>query len=145
MIIVLRAGATDGDVRQIEESLRSRGLTAHISRGVERTIIGAIGDERKLDPEAFEGLPAVEKVLRILAPFKLVSREFRKEDTVIEVNGRSVGGTCADAPSRVGDSRSWNPPELRALAHSSKTTYCTGPTVRKAAPMNEGSPTLSCA
>ncbi len=92
MIIVLRAGATDGDVRQIEESLRTRGLAAHISRGVERTIIGAIGDERKLDPAVFEGLPIVEKVLRILVPYKLVSREFRKEDTVITVNGRSVGG-----------------------------------------------------
>ena len=94
MIIVLRAGVTEGDVRQIEETLRSRGLTAHISRGVERTIIGAIGDERKLDPEVFEGLPMVEKVLRILVPYKLVSREFRKENTVITVNGRSVGGTA---------------------------------------------------
>jgi len=92
MIIVLRAGATDGDVRQIEESLKLRGLTAHISRGVERTIIGAIGDERKLDPEVFEGLPIVEKVLRILVPYKLVSREFRKEDTVIALGRASVGG-----------------------------------------------------
>ncbi|MBP2673669.1 MAG: 3-deoxy-D-arabinoheptulosonate-7-phosphate synthase [Deltaproteobacteria bacterium] len=92
MIIVLRAAATEADVRQIEDSLRSRGLSAHISRGVERTIIGAIGDERKLDPEIFEGLPAVEKVLRILSPFKLVSREFQKEDTVIDVNGKTVGG-----------------------------------------------------
>ncbi|MDA8179582.1 MAG: 3-deoxy-7-phosphoheptulonate synthase, partial [Deltaproteobacteria bacterium] len=56
MIIVLRAGATDEDVRQIEETIKGKGLTAHISRGVERTIIGAIGDERKLDPDAFEGL-----------------------------------------------------------------------------------------
>ncbi len=92
MIIVLKAEATEGDVRRIEESLRSRGLSAHISRGTERTIIGAIGDERKLDPEMFEGLPVVEKVLRILSPFKLVSREFQNEDTVIEVGGRSVGG-----------------------------------------------------
>lgn len=92
MIIVLSAGATEGDVRQIEETLRERGLSAHISRGVERTIIGAIGDERKLDPELFEGLPSVEKVLRILSPFKLVSREFQKEDTVIDVNGRKIGG-----------------------------------------------------
>jgi 3-deoxy-7-phosphoheptulonate synthase len=92
MIIVLRAGATEQDVRQIEETIKGSGLTAHISRGVERTIIGAIGDERKLDPEAFEGLPVVEKVLRILAPFKIVSREFQKENTVITVNGKSVGG-----------------------------------------------------
>jgi 3-deoxy-7-phosphoheptulonate synthase len=92
MIIVLRAGATDEDVRHIEEAIRGKGLTAHISRGVERTIIGAIGDERKLNPDAFEGLPIVEKVLRILVPFKLVSREFSKEDTVITVHGKTVGG-----------------------------------------------------
>jgi 3-deoxy-7-phosphoheptulonate synthase len=92
MIIVLRRGATDQDVRQIEEAIKALGLTAHISRGVERTIIGAIGDERKIDPESFEGLPIVEKVLRILSPFRLVSREFQKEDTVIEVRGKTVGG-----------------------------------------------------
>ncbi|MBI5906261.1 MAG: 3-deoxy-7-phosphoheptulonate synthase [Deltaproteobacteria bacterium] len=92
MIIVLRAGATDQDVRQIEDTLKANGLSAHISRGVERTIIGAIGDERKLDPEAFEGLPVVEKVMRVLAPFKLVSREFQKENTVIDVNGKKIGG-----------------------------------------------------
>ena len=92
MIIVLRAGATEQDVRQIEEAIKANGLTAHISRGVERTIIGAIGDERRLDPESFEGLPVVDKVLRILSPFKLVSREFRKEDTVVTARGKSVGG-----------------------------------------------------
>jgi 3-deoxy-7-phosphoheptulonate synthase len=92
MIIVLRRGATDQDVRQIEEAIKALGLTAHISRGVERTIIGAIGDERKIDPESFEGLPVVEKVLRILSPYRLVSREFQKEDTVISVRGKTVGG-----------------------------------------------------
>jgi len=92
MIIVLRRGATEQDVLQIEEAIKAMGLTAHISRGVERTIIGAIGDERKIDPESFEGLPIVEKVLRILSPFRLVSREFQKEDTVISVGGKTVGG-----------------------------------------------------
>ncbi len=92
MIIVLRAGATEGEVRQIEDTIRAKGLSAHISRGVERTIIGAIGDERKIDTASFEGLPFVDKVLRILAPFRLVSREFQKEDTVITVRGKTVGG-----------------------------------------------------
>jgi len=92
MIIVLRRGATEQDVLQIEEAIKAMGLTTHISRGVERTIIGAIGDERKIDPESFEGLPIVEKVLRILSPFRLVSREFQKEDTVISVGGKTVGG-----------------------------------------------------
>src|SRR5512134_2327356 len=92
MIIVLRRGATEQDVRQIEEAIKALGLTAHVCRGVERTIIGAIGDERKIDPESFEGLPVVEKVLRILSPFRLVSREFQKEDTVVSVRGKTVGG-----------------------------------------------------
>jgi 3-deoxy-7-phosphoheptulonate synthase len=92
MIIVLKAGATDREIRLIEEKIKSHGLSAHISRGTERTIIGAIGDERHVDAEAFEGLEYVEKVLRILKPYKLVSRDFRKEDTVITVRGQKIGG-----------------------------------------------------
>ena len=92
MIIVLKAGATGQDLRQVEDKIRSYGLTVHTSRGVERTIIGAIGDERKMQPEAFEGMGCVEKVLRILKPYKLVSRDFQKEDTVITVRGQKIGG-----------------------------------------------------
>lgn len=92
MIIVLKAGATDREIRLIEEKIKSHGLSAHISKGTERTIIGAIGDERRVAVEAFEGLECVEKVLRILKPYKLVSRDFRKEDTVITVRGQKIGG-----------------------------------------------------
>jgi 3-deoxy-7-phosphoheptulonate synthase len=92
MIIVLKAGTTGREVAQVEEKIKSYGLTAHISRGVERTIIGAIGDERKMQPEAFEGMECVEKVLRILKPYKIVSRDFQKEDTVVTVRGQRIGG-----------------------------------------------------
>jgi len=92
MIIVLKAGATGREIALVEEKIRAYGLTAHISRGVERTIIGAIGDERKMQPEAFEGMECVEKVLRILKPYKIVSRDFQKEDTVITVRGQTIGG-----------------------------------------------------
>jgi 3-deoxy-7-phosphoheptulonate synthase len=92
MIIVLKSGATGGEIAQIEEKIKAYGLTVHISMGVERTIIGAIGDERKLQPEAFEGMACVEKVLRILKPYKIVSRDFQKEDTVITVRGQRIGG-----------------------------------------------------
>ena len=92
MIIVLKAGATGQEVGLVEEKIRAYGLAAHISRGVERTIIGAIGDERKMQPEAFEGMECVEKVLRILKPYKIVSRDFQKEDTVITVRGQKIGG-----------------------------------------------------
>jgi 3-deoxy-7-phosphoheptulonate synthase len=92
MIIVLKAGATDREIRLIEEKITSHGLSAHISKGTERTIIGAIGDERRMAAETFEGLEYVEKVLRILKPYKLVSRDFRKEDTVLTVRGQKIGG-----------------------------------------------------
>lgn len=92
MIIVLKAGATGQEVGLVEEKIRAYGLAAHISRGVERTIIGAIGDERKMQPEAFEGMECVEKVLRILKPYKIVSRDFQKEDTVVTVRGQKIGG-----------------------------------------------------
>ncbi|MGB3095505.1 MAG: 3-deoxy-7-phosphoheptulonate synthase [Candidatus Deferrimicrobiaceae bacterium] len=92
MIIVLKAGATGGEITQVEEKIKAHGLTVHISRGVERTIIGAIGDERKLQLEAFEGMACVEKVVRILKPYKIVSRDFQKEDTVITVLGQKIGG-----------------------------------------------------
>jgi 3-deoxy-7-phosphoheptulonate synthase len=92
MIIVLKADATGQEVGLVEEKIRAYGLAAHTSRGVERTIIGAIGDERKMQPEAFEGMECVEKVLRILKPYKIVSRDFQKEDTVITVRGQRIGG-----------------------------------------------------
>jgi 3-deoxy-7-phosphoheptulonate synthase len=92
MIIVLKPGWTDRDIALVEEKIQSYGLTAHVSRGVERTIIGAIGDERNISADVFEGMACVEKVVRILKPYKLVSRDFRKDDTVITVNGRKIGG-----------------------------------------------------
>ena len=92
MIIVLKAGASGQEDGLVEEKIRAYGLAAHTSRGVERTIIGAIGDERKMQPEAFEGMECVEKVLRILKPYKIVSRDFQKEDTVITVRGQRIGG-----------------------------------------------------
>jgi 3-deoxy-7-phosphoheptulonate synthase len=92
MIIVLRASATEADLALVEGKIRDRELSPHVSRGVERTIVGVVGDERRLDPEDFEGLDCVEKVLRILSPYKLVSRDFKKEDTVVEVLGQKVGG-----------------------------------------------------
>jgi len=92
MIIVVKAGATAEEIAQIEERIASYGLAAHVSRGVERTVIGAIGDERKMQAEAFEGMACVEKVLRILKPYKIVSRDFQNEDTVISVRGQQIGG-----------------------------------------------------
>ncbi|MEK7338827.1 MAG: 3-deoxy-7-phosphoheptulonate synthase [candidate division NC10 bacterium] len=92
MVIVMRSGASQQEIEQVAQKITAYGLTPHVSRGVERTIIGAIGDERILREVALEALPGVEKVLPILKPFKLASRDFKPENSVILVNGVEVGG-----------------------------------------------------
>ena len=92
MIIVMRSTATQVDIDQVLERITEHGLKPHISTGVERTIIGAIGDERVLRNVPFQALPGVEEVLPILKPFKLASRDFKAEPSVVEVNGVAVGG-----------------------------------------------------
>jgi 3-deoxy-7-phosphoheptulonate synthase len=92
MIVVLKAGATPEEIHKVAERIESFGLKAHISEGTERTIIGAIGDERILVDQTLESFPGVEKVLPILKPYKLVSREFQSTNTVIEVSGLKIGG-----------------------------------------------------
>lgn len=93
MIVVLRPGLTKDEIDKVVERIESLGLKAHISEGKERTIIGAIGDERLLADQTLESFPGVEKVLPILKPYKLVSREFQKANTIIEVNGLKIGGS----------------------------------------------------
>ncbi len=92
MVIVMRSGASLQEIEQVAQKITAYGLTPHVSRGVERTIVGAIGDERILREVALEALPGVEKVLPILKPFKLASRDFKAESSVIPVNGVEVGG-----------------------------------------------------
>jgi 3-deoxy-7-phosphoheptulonate synthase len=92
MIIVLKPGATQAEIDHIVEKIQAAGCKPHISAGVERTIIGAIGDEARLRDIPLEILPGVEEVHPILKPYKLVSREFRREDSVIGTGGVAVGG-----------------------------------------------------
>ena len=92
MVIVMRQGATKREVGAVLAHIEDLGYRAHISQGVERTIIGVIGDERPLDPTAWEILEGVENVVRILKPYKLASREFHPDNTVITLNGVSIGG-----------------------------------------------------
>ena len=91
MIIVLKPDASEREVDHIIDRLRELGLKSHISAGQERTIIGVIGDDRILHNQPLTALPGVESVLPILAPWKLVSREFKKENTIIDVNGVKIG------------------------------------------------------
>ena len=85
MIIILRPEATQIDIDHILERAQKLGLTHHISKGKERTIIGLIGPEDVLQTVPLEVFPGVENVIPVLAPYRLVSREFKKEDSQIKV------------------------------------------------------------
>jgi 3-deoxy-7-phosphoheptulonate synthase len=92
MIIVLKRGATEEQINHILEKIESLGLKHMVSQGVERTIIGVIGEEDILRVQPLEVYPGVEKVMPILAPYKLVSREFKQENSTIDVKGVKIGG-----------------------------------------------------
>jgi 3-deoxy-7-phosphoheptulonate synthase len=92
MIIVMQPDAGDRAIAAVEAKIRAQGLGVHVSRGTERTLIGAVGDERRLAPEMFETMAGVERALHILKPYKLVAREWHKASTVIDVRGARIGG-----------------------------------------------------
>jgi 3-deoxy-7-phosphoheptulonate synthase len=93
MMIVMQEEATEDQVRHVVERIEGAGARAHVSRGEFVTVIGAIGDDRELVASmALEGEPGVEKVVPILKPFKLVSRDFQHEDRVLDIHGRKIGG-----------------------------------------------------
>jgi 3-deoxy-7-phosphoheptulonate synthase len=93
MIIVLRPDATEAQVNHIVDKVKALGLTPHVSKGTQRTIIGVIGPEDLLRVTPLEVFPGVETVMPVLAPYKLVSREFKAEPSLIDLGkGVKIGG-----------------------------------------------------
>ena len=92
MIVIMKANSTPAQIDGVEGHLRSLGLQPHTSRGTQRTVIGAIGDKREIDLERVEALDGVERVVRVMKPYKFVSRESHGQDTVIDVSGIPIGG-----------------------------------------------------
>ena len=91
MIIVLKPDVTEQDIEHLIDRLRSLGLKSQITIGEERTIVGVIGDERVLQGQPLTVFPGVESVTPILAPWKLVSREFQQHNSIIDVAGVKIG------------------------------------------------------
>ena len=91
-MIIMRSDATDDQVSAVVERVESNQLRAHLSKGAERTVIGAIGDGRPVNPDQFIFLPGVDRVVPISRPYKLASREFSPDDTVFPLDGVSIGG-----------------------------------------------------
>ena len=92
MMIIMKANATPQQTEAVIEQIKSMGLAVHLSQGVEATIIGAIGETHSIPVERFEGLDGVGLVQRITQPYKLASRQFHPEDSIIPLSNFAVGG-----------------------------------------------------
>jgi 3-deoxy-7-phosphoheptulonate synthase len=93
MLIVMNSVATAEDVRRVVEAVENLGLQAHPIPGAERTAIGITGNRGAVESAAFENLPGVAEIIPVTAPYKLVSREAKREDTVVSIGGVPVGGS----------------------------------------------------
>jgi 3-deoxy-7-phosphoheptulonate synthase len=92
MIVVMSSGASPSQLERVKAKLAEWGFGIHLSQGVERTILGVIGEKRPGVMESLEAMDGVERVVPILQPFKLASREFRKERSLVKVGGVVFGG-----------------------------------------------------
>ncbi|MHC4983887.1 MAG: 3-deoxy-7-phosphoheptulonate synthase [Planctomycetota bacterium] len=105
MIVVMKPGATKKDVEHVVQLVRDFGLKDHVIVGSDRTVVACIGDKRAVDKGAIETAPMVERIVPILAPYKMASTEVKRERTQIKIGpagfrigGRKVGviaGPCA--------------------------------------------------
>src|SRR3954449_9074212 len=93
MMIVMKEGATAEQVEAVVDRVQSVGAKVHISKGELVTVIGAIGDREHVANLGLEGFPGVDHLVPILKPYKLASAQYRRgERTVVEVDGRKLGG-----------------------------------------------------
>jgi 3-deoxy-7-phosphoheptulonate synthase len=92
MIIVMKTGCSQDEISHVTKRIEDIGLKAHISKGIEHTVIGVLG---KVFPElrdTLELLPGVDQVISVSKPYKLASREFHPQDTIVKLNGVAIGG-----------------------------------------------------
>ena len=92
MVVIMKTDATAAQIENVVKRIESVGLKAQPSFGEQRTVIGVIGDKTKLGDMPLQSMGGVERTMPISAPYKLASRQFRHEPTVIEVNGHKIGG-----------------------------------------------------
>jgi 3-deoxy-7-phosphoheptulonate synthase len=91
MLIIMHADASEDQINSVVKRVEECGMKAHLSKGEERCIIGAIGDGRPVQKDQFLYLPGVDRIVPITRPYKLASREFQKEDTVFNLDGVTIG------------------------------------------------------
>lgn len=91
MIVIMKHSATQEQINNLVAHIEQRGCQVNVSRGEERVIVGIIGNGRPLNPALFSGMSGVERAVPVLQPFKLASREFHPQDTLVKVNGVLIG------------------------------------------------------
>jgi 3-deoxy-7-phosphoheptulonate synthase len=92
MIVVMKVGSSQGEISGVKKRIEVAGLKAHISEGVEHTVIGVLGQVFPDLRDALELLPGVDQVIPVSKPYKLTSREFHPRDTIVKINGVAIGG-----------------------------------------------------
>jgi len=92
MLIIMKPNSTPQQIENVVQKIREAGLAAHLSQGVETTLVGAIGETHDMSTDIFEVLDGVDMVKRITQPFKLASRQFHPENSIFPVDGFQVGG-----------------------------------------------------
>jgi 3-deoxy-7-phosphoheptulonate synthase len=90
VIIVMSPGASQASIDRVRGEIERMGCAAHLSQGKFRTVLGAMGEEAGLDVNHLSSLDGVEKVVPIMKPYKLASREFHEDDSIVEIGGGSV-------------------------------------------------------
>ena len=112
----MRAHATEQDIAQVCARIQSLGFRPHVMPGAERTAVGITGNHGPVPVEEFEGLPGVSEAIPVSKPYKLVSREVKPDNTVVDVAGVLVGGAdlalCAGPARWRAGNRFWNRPVL---------------------------------
>lgn len=93
MIIVMAPHSTEDELKNVIDKIEEKGLGVHLSKGASRTIVGVIGDKAEIGKLEMQHLSGVEKTVRITEKYKLVSREFKKNNTIVNVDGVEIGGS----------------------------------------------------
>lgn len=92
MVVVMKLDTNPEDINRVNEKLRACGFQTQMIQGVRRIVIGAVGDREAINVSILETMPGVEKVLRIMKPYKMVCREVRGEDTLVQAGSVQIGG-----------------------------------------------------
>ena len=129
MIVVMKSGTTPQQIEHVVQLVREMGLKDHVIQGTERTVVAVIGDDRNKDRSVFESVDGVDKVMQILAPYKMASKEIKKDRSVVpfilgKKEGPSVGGKKIGVIA--GPCSVENKKQLLEIAHAVKEAGATG-------------------